>query len=425
MRKANIVFIGAGSMSFGTPTFRDLFTTPELAGASLRLVDIDQENLDRMYELALKMNEASGLDFKISKTKDRLEALPGADYVINSLAIERCELWKHDFRVPLKYGVKHCLGENGGPGALFFTMRTIPLILDICKDMERLCPDAWFLNFSNPESRIILAISKYTKIKCVGLCHGVFMAQGDVAKLLGLPYEDIDIVAAGLNHFQWVTSIRRKADNIDLYPELREKEKLFDPAFAPLSRKMFRTFGYWPSCSDDHMGEYLMYGHEAGTHGYNFDWDESERVKMKKDIADMVSEARDVKEWLTKSGEKAVEVITALHTGVKVDIPAAIVHNCGAIPNLPDDLAVEVPVVVDGAGLRKLQINNVPKGAAALMSLQVGAQQMSVEAAVHGDRQLALQALYCDPVINSTDAAEKILDELWEINKPYIKNLYS
>ena len=423
MKKANIVFIGAGSMSFGTPTFRDLFTTPELAGASLRLVDIDQDNLDRMYGLALKMNEVSGMKLEISATKDRLEALPGADYVVNSLAIERCDLWKHDFRVPLKHGIKHCLGENGGPGALFFAMRTIPLILDICKDMERLCPEAWFLNFSNPESRIVLAVNKYTKIKCVGLCHGIYMGQSDVANILGMSDEDIEVSAAGLNHFQWITDIRRKKDNADLYQELREKEKSFDPSFQPFTRKIFRAFDYWPTCSDDHMGEYVMYGYEGGMHGYNFEEDEQERVTMRKDIADMVSGKRDVKEWLNKSGEQAIEVITALHTGQRANIPAAIVHNNGAITNLPDDLAVEVPIVVDGSGINKVQVGNVPKGAAALMSLQVGVQQMSVEAAVYGNKQLALQALLCDPVINNTEAAEKILNELWEINKAYIKSI--
>jgi len=422
MRKANIVFIGAGSMSFGIPMFRDFFTTPELAGSSLQLVDTNTENLSRMYSLAKKMNEASGLCFDISKTTNRMDALPDADYVINSLAVKRNELWKHDFRVPLKYGIKHCLGENGGPGSLFLALRTIPFILDICRDMERLCPDAWFFNFSNPESRIILAVNKYTKIKCIGLCHGVFMGKNDVSKILGLQADKIEIMAAGLNHFQWITGIRRKSDNTDLYDELRDKEKSFDPSFQPLTRKLFRAFNYWPTCSDDHMGEYLMYGYESGMHGYDFDRDEQERIKMSRDIEYMISGKLDVREWFYKSGEKAVETIVALHTGVQTNLPAAVVYNDGAISNLPDDLAVEVPVVVDGCGVHKFKVS-VPHGAAALMSLSVGAQQMAVEAAVHGDKQIALQALLCDPVVNSTEAAEKILNELWEINKPYIRKV--
>ena len=226
MSKAKIVFIGAGSMSFGIPTFKDLFTTRELAQSTLSLVDIDEQNLERMYQLALKMNEASGMELKIEKTVNRRDVLQGADYVVNSLAIERCELWRKDFQVPLKYGIKHCLGENGGPGALFFGMRTIPLIMEICKDMEELCPDAWFLNFSNPESRIVLAVNQYTKIKCIGLCHGIFMAQEDVSKVLGRKKESVEVSAAGMNHFQWLLSIRERESGEDLYEELREKEKL-------------------------------------------------------------------------------------------------------------------------------------------------------------------------------------------------------
>ena len=423
MKTANIVFIGAGSMSFGIPTFGDLFTTPELSGAVLSLVDIDPENLERMYGLAVKMNEASGMGLKINKTTRRREVLSGADYVINSLAIERCNLWKHDFQVPIKYGVKHCLGENGGPGALFFTLRTVPLIIEICRDMEELCPDAWFLNFSNPESRIILAVSKYTKIKCAGFCHGIFMGKWSVASILGLKPEKIEVSAAGLNHFQWLTSIRRTADNTDLYPILREKEAEYNPEFQPLSRKIFRAFGYWPTCSDDHLGEYLPYGYEAGMHGYDFDEDDRNRIEMKQTIRAVVSGEKDVKELLEKSGEKAIEAIAAMHTGRRAEIPAAIVYNNGAVKNLPADLAVEIPVVVDGSGITKLYVGEVPAGAAALMMLQAGAQQMSVEAAVRGDKQTALQALLVDPVMPSTDAAVKILDELWEINKPYIKNV--
>ena len=423
MKKVNIVFIGAGSMSFGIPTFGDLFTTPELKGGTLSLVDIDPENLERMYNLANALNKASGMGLQINKTANRRDVLSGADYVINSLAIERCELWKHDFKVPLKHGIKHCMGENGGPGGLFFTMRTVPLIIEICRDMEDLCPDAWFLNFSNPESRIILAISKYTKIKCVGLCHGMYMAQWQVANTLKIPTGDIEVSAAGINHFQWLTDIRLKSDNTDLYPQLRETVKSMDISGLGLTEKLFRVFGYWPTCSDDHLGEYLPYGYEAGMHGYDFDKDSQDRVVMKERVAKILSGAEDINSLLKKSGEHAIDVITAMHTGVRKYIPAAIVYNKGAIENLPSDLAVEIPVSVDGSGITKHQIGSLPPGCAALLTLQAGSQQMSVEAAVRGDINLAHQALLADPVINDTAAAKKILDELWEINKPYIKNV--
>jgi len=423
MKQANIIFIGAGSMSFGIPTFGDLFTTPELKGATLSLVDTDKGNLDRMHALALKMNEATGMDFKINKTTERREALPGAQYIINSIAIERCALWKHDFQVPLKYGIKHCLGEHGGPGALFFTLRTIPLILEICRDMEELCPDAWFLNFSNPESRIVLAVNKYTKIKCVGLCHGVYMAQSQTAELLQLPYEEVEVTAAGLNHFQWLTEVRRKSDGADLYPALREKIKSADFEGLGLVHKLFKAFGYYPTCSDDHTGEYLPYGYESGMHGYNFDGDEKHHIVTKNMIEDVIEGRKDVGDLIKKSNENAVALITAMHTNTRTQIPAAIVYNEGAITNLPGDLAVEIAVTVDGSGVTKHHIGDLPLGAASLLMLQAGAQRLSVEAAARGDKNLALQALFADPVVNSTDAAVKILDELWEINKPYIRNV--
>jgi len=421
MKTTKIVFIGAGSMSFGVPMFRDLFSSKELAKSTLCLVDIDEDNLNRMYELAIKMNEVSGMGIKIEKTTDRREVLSGAEFVVNSIAIERCDLWKQDFRIPKKFGIRHCLGENGGPGGLFFTMRTIPVIMDIIRDMEELCPKAYFLNFSNPESRIILALGRYTKIKAVGLCHGVFMGRGDVSRIMGLESNDVDVWAAGLNHFQWLLEIKNKKTGEDLLSLLREKEKSYDSTFAPLSRKLFKHFGFYPSCSDDHIGEYLSYGWEGGEHGYDFDGDEKGRHFLRNEISERISGIRPLEEWLSPSGEKAVEVITSILYNKKKIIESGIVYNRGAITNLPYDAAVEVPIMVDAGGIHPLTIGALPRGIARLCNVQVGVQQMSVDAAAQGSKELAMQALLIDPVINSVDAAEKLLDELWEINKQYIR----
>lgn len=421
MKAPKIVFIGAGSMSFGTPTFRDIFTTPAMKGATLCLVDIDPENLERMYGLAVKLNEYTGYGLDIQKTTERREVLGRADFVINSLAIERCELWKQDFMIPKKYGVRHCLGENGGPGALFFTMRTLPVIMDIVRDMEELCPQAWFLNFSNPETRIILGVNMYSKIKCIGLCHGIFMAQHDMAKIMGRSSDSIQVFGAGMNHFQWIMSVRDKETGEDLYPEFREKEASFDPSFMPYSRKMFRFFGLYPTCSDDHLGEYQAYGYEAGEHGYDFDWDAQDRVNMKADIAALVSGEKDIGEWLQPSGEKAIEVVTSIFFNRPSQIPSAIVYNDGALSQLPGDIAVELPITTDGDGVHKRVVRGMPDGVIGLMNQQVSPQRLSVRAAAMGSKELALQALLCDPTINSTDAAVKIVDELFEINRPYIR----
>ena len=421
MKKPKIVFIGAGSMSFGIPTFGDIFTCQDLRGATLCLVDINAENLERMYGLALKMNEASGMELRIEKTTNRRDVLSGADFVINSLAIERCELWKKDFQIPKKHGIRHALGENGGPGALFFTLRTFPVIMDIIHDMEELCPQAWFLNFSNPESRIVLGVNMYSKIRCVGLCHGIFMGHGDIAEILNRDYDSIEVRGAGMNHFQWILSIRDSETGDDLYPLFREAEKKFDTAFMPYSRRMFHFFGLYPTCSDDHLGEYQAYGYEAGEHGYNFDSDEEERVKMKREIAEIMSGGRKASEWLEPSGEQAVNIIRSIHFNKRQYYPSAVVYNDGAIPQLPADVAVEIPIYADADGVHKEIIRDLPDGCVGALQMQVSAQRLSIRAAAEGSRELAMQALLCDPVINSSYAAEKILDELFEINRPYIR----
>lgn len=421
MNTTKIVFIGAGSMSFGLSMYKDLFRSKELKGSTLTLVDIEEGNLDRMYDLAVKMNEVSGAGLKIERTKDRRKALPGAGFVVSSIAIERCRLWKYDFEIPGKYGIRQTLGENGGPGGLFFTMRTIPLIMDIARDMEELCPDAYFLNFSNPESRIILALNRYTKIKCVGLCHGVFMGRSDVAKIMGMDKNDIEVFGAGLNHFQWLLEIRDKVTGKDMYPVLMEKDKEFDPSFEPLSRKLFRAFDKYPSCSDDHIGEYIPYGWEGGEEGYNFEWDERYREELKQEIAARMSGEKSMDGWLVPSGERAVHVITGILHNKRQFIESGIVYNRNTITNLPYDLAVEVPIMVDAGGIRPVHVGELPDGIARLLSMQAGVQQMAVDAAVYGSKELALQALLVDPVVNGITAAGKILEELWEINKGYIR----
>lgn len=421
MRTPKIVFIGAGSMSFGIPTFKDIFSEPRLRGATLSLVDINEENLERMYGLAQALNRHTGLGMALEKHLERRDALPGADFVVNSIAIERCELWKHDFQVPQEFGVKHTLGENGGPGALFFTMRTLPLVLDIIRDMEELCPQAWFLNFSNPETRIVLAVAKYSKIKCIGLCHGIFDTRRDIARILDREPESIELLAGGMNHFQWVKGITDVQTREDLYPLFREKEPAFDPSFEPYSRKMFHYFGLYPTCSDDHLGEYQAYGHEAGTEGYDFEKDERQRVQMREDIQKVVSGAMDLTAWLKPSGEQAILAITSLFFGERRLIPSAVVYNDGAIPQLPPDIAVEVPILVDGDGVHKTQVDWLPAGIIAMLNQQVSPQRMSILAAANGSKELAVQALLCDPAIPSTRAAEGIVDKLFEINRPYIR----
>src|SRR6516162_8435922 len=182
-----IAFIGAGSMCFGLSMFRDIFFAEKLEGSTLTLVDTNPDALGRMTELARLLNKKSGAGLTIEHTTDRRAALAGAGFVLNATAIDRNRLWKLDYEIPRKHGIRHTLGENGGPGGLFFTLRTLPMVLDFARDMEELCPGALLINFSNPESRIVLALGKYSKIRAIGLCEGIFGGRNHVAHIMDVP----------------------------------------------------------------------------------------------------------------------------------------------------------------------------------------------------------------------------------------------
>jgi len=422
LNTTKIVFIGAGSMSFGLSMFRDMFFAEKLGGSTLTLVDTNPDILARMTELAQLLNKKSGAGLRIEHTTDRRAALPGAGFVLNATAIDRNRLWKLDYEIPKKHGIRQTLGENGGPGGLFFTLRTLPMVLDFARDMEELCPNALLINFSNPESRIVLALGKHSNIRAVGLCEGIFGGRNYVAHIMDVAAAEVDVWGAGLNHFQWLTQIRHRETGEDLYPLLRRKEIDHDPTFAPLSRRLFRAFGLWVTCSDDHMGEYVPYGWEAGEHGYDFAQDERGRAEFYQALKGVLAGSIPVPDWWqTPSEERGAAVIAGILHNQKRFIESGIVYNHHIIPNLPSDLAVEVPIVVDAAGVHPVSLGPLPDPVAKLLSMQASVQQLAVEAAVRGSKEIALQALLIDPVVNSTTAAAKLLDELWEINRPYIR----
>jgi alpha-galactosidase len=421
VNRTKIVFLGATSMSFGLSMLRDIFSSDELRGSTLTLVGRNPKTLAKMAELARLLNNKTGAGLLIEQTTDRRAAFDGAEFVVNATAIDRNRLWKLDFDVPRKYGIRHTLGENGGPGGLFFTLRTLPLVFDFVREMQELCPKALFINFSNPESRIILALGKYSPIRALGLCHGIFMGQGDVARIIGLPYEQVDVWGAGINHFQCLMQIRHRATGEDLYPLLRTKERDYDPSFAPLTRRLFRAFGYWMTCSDEHFGEYLAYGWEGGEKGYDFAGDERGRAEFGNALDHVLVGAPLPPDWLTPSGERGAAAIGGIIHNKKRVLESGIVFNRGVVPNLPPDAAVEVPVMADAAGIHPISLGPLPDPIAKLLNMQVSVQQLAVEAAVHASKEIALQALLIDPVVNSASAAVKLLDELWDVNRPYIR----
>jgi len=419
-----IVVIGAASSTFGPKVLRDIAHFAELKGSTLSLVDIDAEALEAYRQVACRVNDAAGAELTIEATTDRRDVLPGADYVLTSFAPSRADLWEQDWEVPARYGIRQAYCENGGPAGLFHTLRNTPLLLSLCHDMEELCPNAWLHNQTNPESRLCMAVSRHTRIKVLGLCHGVMIILPRLATLLGLQLGDLDVTAAGINHFTWILEFRRRDTGEDLYPLLRQRLAESPPGFLPLSRLMMDKFGLFPTPDDHHIAEYLPFAHDVAEFRPP---DYSRRVRGR--------QAR-LSRWAQQgAGEESLDEYFRGHSWADtlsfriIDgevndrghwLEAVNTVNGGRIPNLPSDAIVEVPAIIDRHGPHALFVGDLPQGIAALCRREILIQELAVEAAVHGDRRLALQALLLDPLVQSPTAAEKMLDEVLRMQAEYL-----
>lgn len=423
-----IVIIGAGSLSFGWSQLVDLLSEEDLKGrdVKLTLVDENAEALDRMTRFAEFIRKANDADAKIEAVADRCEALVGADYVICAVARKRYELWEQDYRVPLSYGFRHCLGENGGPGALFHALRSIELVLPICRDMERLCPDAIFLNFTNPEARVLHAILHLTKIKAYGLCHGVFAAMRQVANYTERPVSDFKFTSGGMNHLYMLLSVEDLKTGKDILPDLKA-QALADETAPPLWRKLIRVFDAFSYPSDDHIGEYLSYGWED--HGLRWHYGlESREVERNESpcedatIEDYLEGRREADERITGGGrEHAVPIICDIELNRGNWREAVNVLNTeGYVENLPREAAVEVPAIVDAQGVHPQHVGALPEAFAAVIRRQCDLISLLTEAYRTRDRNVLLQALLMDPCVNSLDNAEKLIDTMFTLQKDFL-----
>ncbi len=413
-----ITLVGAGSSVFGYNSVLDAVNIKDLDGSQLVLHDIDGERLESMTGLSHKMNAEMGEPLEISSTIDQKEALDGADYVLMAIEVDRMNRWRQDWEIPFKHGIKQVIGENGGPGGLFHTWRNLPPVLDIAYTMEEMCPDAWLLNYTNPVPRLCLAVSRYTSIKTVGLCHEVEHQVQRLAPLMGVPVSLIDAVSAGLNHFSWYKELRL-TDGTDVYSLLDDALKTAGN-FQPLCRAMYDQFGLYPSTDDNHMGEYLAYAWDAtpdDVRGLNWinrcDSNGQNNWLRIKSIMD--GETRlDIEGKL--SGERAMHIIAGMitnsnHMELQVNLP-----NRGQIPNLIQDAIVETPAIINKGGIRPIQIGEMPEGLAALLNIQILCTSIAVEAGVSGDMEKAKQALLVDPVVQDHDSALEAFDELMKIH---------
>jgi len=424
------VVIGAGSYSFGTMTIRDLMEASELKGSEMVLVDIDEERLGRMTRLARRLNETWQAEMKITSTTERREALPGADVVVGAVERNRYPLWQMDIEIPRKHGCGNLYGENGGPGGFFHTLRQVPITLDIARDVERLCPDAWFINMSNPESRLTLAIARYTNVKTVGVCLGAYITRRFLAvDVLGLSEEQVDVKAAGINHCHWVMDVRRMGTGEDLYPAVKEKIQALDPKREPLSRECLRRFGYYPGPADSHVGEYLGWAFKFFPPNYTrwiFEGDkqvDEMTARLEKFAGgEGPLNAEELEQFMVERGYRwqTLDIILSLLDNGNRYVLSVNVPNDGYIANLNPGAIVEIPAIVGADRIYGLGMGELPIAIASLMNRQLDVMELNVEAAVTGDRQTALEGLMIDPLVPDPETAEKVLDEMLMAQADYL-----
>jgi alpha-galactosidase len=455
VKPPKIVVIGAGSAIFGLGAMATIIRSERMHGAELALVDINEPALATMTTLAEKMNQSWGAGMTITSSTNRRELLPGADFVIVSVQVgDRETVWEMDYEIPLRHGIHQPYAENGGPGSIAHTARNLPLMLDIAYDMEELCPDAWYLNLTNPLIRLTWGISRYTSIKVLGLCHqllwGYAMAGAILSERYSIPVpegfhvhtnadnmpnfipvaraamEHLDIKAAGINHFSWVYDIRDRATGEDLYPELRDIWfNNYRSSFEPLTREMFQIFGQMPTPGDAHLCEFLPWVVDPHTrpwekyHLTHQDWEGNRRRRARRRALaeSIVAGETSVDELLDVwkhdiLEEPVVDIIAAIHYNnnyynQQLNIP----NNGGLIPNLPEDAIVEVPGLIAGMGVQGMGMPPLPEGIAELCRRELELSSIVVEAAAHGDKNMMLQALLLDPMVSDIDVARAIMDD--------------
>jgi alpha-galactosidase len=463
MLPTKVVIIGAGSASFGLNTVSALIGSKRLQGSHLALVDRNAETLALMFRLAERLNREWDAGMMLSAHVHHVDALDGAAFVVSAIEVPpREKLWRSDYEIPLKHGVRQPYAENGGPGGFAHAARNIGPVLEIVHDMEHTCPDAWFINYTNPMVRICDAIARYSQIKVVGLCHQIHAGYGMVGYVLAdvlnidVPEGEIsthahpelwprlgilarqalkkvDIKAAGLNHFTWILDLRDKRTGEDLYPLFAERWAGFDPTFEPLTRRVYDAFGWFPIPGDEHLCEYLSWVSDPVTEPWDkyeislYDWDLMDQLREygHEDIAKMGQGQRDIAHLCDADSEGALEIIENIasasnHYHLAVNLP-----NQGYITNLPAGAIVEVPGLVSGAGVQGVGVGDLPAGIAELCRRETAVVRLCVDAVVHGDRRAALQCLLLDPVITDLDVARRILDDYLETYRDYLSPFWS
>ena len=425
MRK--ITFIGAGSIVFAKNLLIDILSVPELRDTKISLMDIDSKRLAMTEKLANRIVEENDFPTVIEATTNRREALKDADYVIAMIQVGGLEAYEMDIKIPKKYGVNQAVGDTLGPGGVFRGLRTIPVYLDIAKDMEELCPEALFLNYVNPMAINCWALNKATDIKNVGLCHSVQGTAAEICEYIDVPFEEVNYISAGINHMAWYLNFEK--DGKDLYPEIKAKYDDPDVYKHDVTKFEFlKHFGYFVTESTIHMSEYVPYFRKnkdwistihkmqreqpENSYGGDIGWTTEDESGVYLHVCQVRNETylEDMEELINseikmkRSNEYGSHIIEAMETGREKVIHGNI-QNDGHITNLPQASVVEVPCLVNKNGIQPTYVGDLPTQLAALNRTNINVQELAVEGALTGDKEKIYQAIIC--LLYTSDAADE------------------
>ncbi len=428
-----ITFIGAGSVVFTYHLLGDIFSFPELTECDIALMDIDPERLRIAEIMAHKVAEKLGAHPKISAYQDRKAALEGADYAINMIQVGGYPSTLIDFEVPKRYGLQQTIADTLGIGGIFRALRTIPVMLDMCRDMEEVCPGVTFLNYVNPMAMNTWAVLQATKIKTVGLCHSVQGTAGQLAQYMGIPAAELTYRCAGINHLAFYLELEHKGQ--DAYPLLREaaqREEIW--RCDPVRFELFKRLGYFVTESSEHNAEYNPYfirrdqpdlverfqvpidEYLRRCQAQNLWWEQM-RQQLLDGTADFTPE---------RSNEYAALIIHSMETNT-LRVIYGNVLNRDLITNLPQGCCVEVPCLVDRNGLQPTVIGEMPPQLAALQSTNINVQGLVVEAVLTGKKEHVYHAAMFDPHTSAEltlDEIHALVDDLFQAHGEIIPPLH-
>ena len=450
MSARKIVLVGAGSAMFTQGLVADLILTPELGPWELGLVDIDPEALETAEGLSRRMVEARDAGIAVHASTDRREILPDADVVVATIGVGGRRAWETDVFIPRQYGIYQPVGDSVMPGGVSRSMRMIPALVDIAADVAALCPDALFVNYSNPLTANCWAVRQATGVPVVGLCHGTFHVERQLASFIGAPPEEVSSLFVGLNHLTFVFDLRWKGrdafplararlaaeggDSADLddigrqFPEMGAPSESFRAADNPFSWSLFETYGAYPAVNDRHVVEFFPERFPNGQyHGKTLGVDvfsiestiaHGDEIYARMRARALGREPLDEQLFARAVGEheQLLDILGAI-AGDTRKIFSVNLPNCGAVPNLPDDAVLELPAAATATGLRPLQILDFPDPLAAIVTRKLAATRLTVEAALSGDRNLFVEALLADGAVTDPEMARKMGDELLEAHR--------